>query len=299
VVNLLLWVYGAPALLFAALARELARRVAAPETRGETPLVTSRLARWVAALLGLGLITLEVRQAFHGAYLHAPTVGFGEWGALVVAWLLVAGLLTAAATRFPGRDLEVMADLLIVLTLAGLLGGPLLAANPLWSHRAVGTLPVLNLLLWTYGAPALLLAAHAALAARRQRPALARWTAGGALVLLFVLVTLEVRQAFHGAFLDGGAAGHGEQYAYSAAWVLLATALLVTAITRHGSRALRLAALGVMALAVGKVFLYDTAHLTDLYRVLSFLGLGLSLLLLAWLYQRFVFHTSAPPGAAR
>ena len=34
-----------------------------------------------------------------------------------------------------------------------------------------------------------------------------------------------------------------------------------------------------MALAVGKVFLYDTAHLTDLYRVLSFLGLGLSLLL--------------------
>lgn len=156
----------------------------------------------------------------------------------------------------------------------------------------MGTLPVLNLLLWTYGGPALLLGAHAAMAARRQRPALARWTGGGALVLLFVLVTLEVRQAFHGDFLDGGAAGHGEQYAYSAAWVLLATALLVTAITRHGSRALRLAALGVMALAVGKVFLYDTAHLTDLYRVLSFLGLGLSLLLLAWLYQRFVFRTS-------
>ena len=38
------------------------------------------------------------------------------------------------------------------------------------------------------------------------------------------------------------------------------------------------------------MFLFDTAHLADLYRVFSFLGLGLSLLLLAYLYQRFVFR---------
>ena len=48
--------------------------------------------------------------------------------------------------------------------------------------------------------------------------------------------------------------------------------------------------LAVMLLAVGKVFLYDTANLADLYRVFSFLGLGVSLLLLAWVYQRFVFR---------
>jgi uncharacterized membrane protein len=41
---------------------------------------------------------------------------------------------------------------------------------------------------------------------------------------------------------------------------------------------------------VAKVFLYDTANLSDLYRVFSFLGLGASLLLLAWVYQRFVFR---------
>jgi len=44
-----------------------------------------------------------------------------------------------------------------------------------------------------------------------------------------------------------------------------------------------------MALAVGKVFLYDTANLEDLYRVLSLFGLGLVLLGLSWFYQRFVF----------
>jgi uncharacterized membrane protein len=42
---------------------------------------------------------------------------------------------------------------------------------------------------------------------------------------------------------------------------------------------------------VFKVFLSDTANLRDLYRVFSLLGLGASLLLLAYLYQRFVFRT--------
>jgi len=70
-----------------------------------------------------------------------------------------------------------------------------------------------------------------------------------------------------------------------------APALLVAGLLRH-SRTLRLASLPVMLLAVGKVFLYDTANLSDLYRVFSFLGLGVSLLLLAWLYQRFVFRSS-------
>jgi uncharacterized membrane protein len=52
----------------------------------------------------------------------------------------------------------------------------------------------------------------------------------------------------------------------------------------------RYASLVVMLLAVLKVFLYDTRELRDLYRVISFLGLGASLLFLAFLYQRFVFR---------
>lgn len=43
-------------------------------------------------------------------------------------------------------------------------------------------------------------------------------------------------------------------------------------------RALRLAALAIMALGVGKVFLVDMAGLTGLWRVLFFLGLGLTLI---------------------
>ena len=52
-----------------------------------------------------------------------------------------------------------------------------------------------------------------------------------------------------------------------------------------------------MLLAVGKVFLYDMSELKDLYRVLSFFGLGVSLLALGYIYQRFVLREPEPAGS--
>ncbi len=40
---------------------------------------------------------------------------------------------------------------------------------------------------------------------------------------------------------------------------------------------------------MGKVFLYDPRELDDLWRVMSFLGLGVTLFAVAWVYQRYVF----------
>jgi uncharacterized membrane protein len=41
-------------------------------------------------------------------------------------------------------------------------------------------------------------------------------------------------------------------------------------------------------LTVAKVFIYDLSALSGLYRILSFLGLGIALILVSLLYQRFV-----------
>ena len=46
-------------------------------------------------------------------------------------------------------------------------------------------------------------------------------------------------------------------------------------------------------LTVGKVFVYDLAQLTGLYRILSFLALGVSLIVVSLLYQRFVKQEEA------
>jgi uncharacterized membrane protein len=47
-----------------------------------------------------------------------------------------------------------------------------------------------------------------------------------------------------------------------------------------------------------KVFLFDMGALTGLYRAGSFLGLGVSLIGIGYLYQRFVFPPKAPGGPA-
>jgi hypothetical protein len=191
-----------------------------------------------------------------------------------------------------------------------------LARNPIWHHESVGAGFVLNDLPYIYGVPALLIAGVGwFLSAANSAPLpgsegagggfwtatvnqlaaapAARIAAGLSLLLVFLLVSLEVRQAFRGEFLDVGVSTSAESYAYSAAWALLGTLLLVAGIVTQGL-VLRSASLAVMLLAVGKVFLFDTAHLRDLYRVFSLLGLGLSLLVLAFLYQRFVFPKRAP-----
>jgi uncharacterized membrane protein len=59
---------------------------------------------------------------------------------------------------------------------------------------------------------------------------------------------------------------------------------------------LRLAALAIGAVVSAKVFLFDTATLSGLYRAASFLGLGASLIGLGYLYQRFTQSTH-PAGA--
>jgi uncharacterized membrane protein len=121
-----------------------------------------------------------------------------------------------------------------------------------------------------------------------KRPWLALALASLALVLGFAFVTLELRQWFQGSRLDNGSIGSAENYAYSVVWILYGVALLVAGILRGGAT-LRWASLVVVLLAVGKVFLLDAAVLTGLYRVASFFGLGVSLMVIGYVYQRVVF----------
>jgi uncharacterized membrane protein len=82
------------------------------------------------------------------------------------------------------------------------------------------------------------------------------------------------------------------QTVLSIAWALYALALLVLG-QRTGLGGVRWASLTVLCLALAKLFLFDLAGLTGLYRVASLLGLGLSLFGVSWIYQRLVFK--APP----
>jgi uncharacterized membrane protein len=75
------------------------------------------------------------------------------------------------------------------------------------------------------------------------------------------------------------------QATVSAFWSVLGLGLLWAGL-RRDERPWRLAGFGLLAVAVGKVFLYDMATLGAEYRVISFVVLGLLLLAGAYAYQR-------------
>lgn len=285
VFNWLTYGYGLSAVAFAAAAWIAGRR---DEQR------TAELFRGGTVLVGLAGLTLLIRQSFHPGAIGHPRFPLTEWGTITGVWLLAAGGLLRGHRTWPFASLRWIGHGLAGVAMVQCLFAQCLIANPLWHHSAVGAWPVVNWLLLVYGAPALLL-----LLLAREPAALKPLRLASRLVALlatFLLVTLEIRQAFQGTYLDRGSATGPEQWAYSAAWILLGIALLAIGIVGRGRMA-RLASLAVMFLAVGKVFVYDMAALQDFYRIFSFLGLGASLMLLAWLYQRFVFRKEATDEA--
>jgi uncharacterized membrane protein len=280
--NWLFYGYGLPLLAFAA-AAWLARRQGPGEAQLATWLESGALA------FAFTLVTLEVRQLYHPGTPGSGAPTLAESAALVAAWGgLGIGVLVANRKALL-KSLEWGGRIFLGLAALTSLALPCFLLNPLWDHSAVGEAPVFNLLLWIYGLPAVVLGLGTAELRRRGSSKLPIALTTTVLILAFLLLTLEVRQAFHGTYLDLGASTVAERYSYSAAWILFGTALLVLGILRR-VKALRYASLAVMLLSVGKVFLYDTSNLSDLYRVFSFLGLGVSLLALAWVYQRFVFR---------
>jgi uncharacterized membrane protein len=168
--------------------------------------------------------------------------------------------------------------------------------NPLWTAQAVGAAPVFNSLPLTYGLPLLWLWLEEKPALRMA--VLPRLKGAAVLLLVFTLVSLEVRQAFHGAVISFDAArmGNAEIYSYSAAWLALsALLLLLGTLRRH--KPLRIVSLVLMMVTVCKAFLYDARELEGLYRVFAFMGLGLSLIGLSWFYSRFILHDDGRDGA--
>jgi len=83
------------------------------------------------------------------------------------------------------------------------------------------------------------------------------------------------------------------QVGLSVLWTLYAAAVLAWGFLRR-SAPLRYGALGLLGLTIFKVFVVDLASVKTLYRMLSFLLLGVVLLFVGFLYQRMSRERGAP-----
>jgi uncharacterized membrane protein len=176
-------------------------------------------------------------------------------------------------------------------------------------HPAPAT-PFVNPVFGLWLAVIVALVAAQALARRVPDDDAVPWLDGGAtlllgplgLVLLFGLLTGETSSAFSRASRAAALAGDTEAavragrqggLAVSVLWTVFATGLLAGGLGLR-SRPLFYAAYALFAVTAGKVVLVDLATLPTLYRMLSFLALGVLLLAGAWLNLRFRERLTAP-----
>ncbi len=167
----------------------------------------------------------------------------------------------------------------------------LLIMNPYFNgSQNVGDAPLLNGVTMVYGAGFLLsLWAIYTTDRRVEKVAGQKFYGCLALVFLFFVTSLNVRQFFHGGNLVEGHMDSTEFYTYSILWLFTGLALLAYGIIRQ-NRTARMASLAFMLLTIGKVFFFDASELEGLYRVFSFFGLGVSLIGLSYFYSRYVFR---------
>jgi uncharacterized membrane protein len=285
--NWLLYGYGVPALSFW-FAGHLLRR------RGDD--LPVRILEAAATLFTVLLVFFEIHHAVDGGYVYASGRGLAELALQISAGLAIATGLEWLRGRTGSIVYNVGAVVVAGLTLAAIIVGLGIVENPLVTGARVGG-PFLNLILLGYGLPAVL-AIVLALVARRTRPMPYRVvSAAVSVALALAYLSLQVVRLYHGPVLTAGETTDPEQYTLSAVWLGFGVVLLVVGLLLD-SKPARLASAAVVVLTIAKVFLVDMSDLTGIWRALSFIGLGLVLVGIGYLYQRLLFPPRRPAQGA-
>jgi len=286
--NDLLYIYGVPAIAFG-LAASLFRR--------EREDVAVVLLEAGGLALALALVSLEIHHWALGGRLTGGVYGLLEQGLQSSSWLAVAYLLARRSLGLADRLREIAWRVIAGVAALHVVFISALLSNPLLSSISAGRGLILDPLLVAYALPAAFAAFFARELRIRGEKELAIGAGVGALALGFLYLSLETRHWFQGPILSGAEPSTAEWYAYSAVWLVYGAVLLCLGIWRDHA-ALRLAGLAIGAVVAVKAFVFDMAALTGLYRAASFLGLGASLMALAYLYQRLVARAAALSGGA-
>jgi uncharacterized membrane protein len=263
VLNTLMISFLAPAILLTACARR--RRPA--DDWGRV---------WAAAgvVFGFLWIVLVLRHLFHGAAMGQAGVGRAECSAYAVLLLLTA---QAFARRSLG-DRAGLGDWLgrvsvplswLALAFAAVTFG--LLASPWWGpvKTPLTSVPAALLLFGLYG-----LGAAAMAGLREAGGALGKAAKAGAVGVLFALMTLLIRWAFHGGAMAGATPDGGlETWTFSALWAVFGLAALSLGTVRR-DMVLRWSGLAVLLLTAAKVLLFDLDRLEGVTRAASFLAVG-------------------------
>ena len=210
-----------------------------------------------------------------------------QW--ITISWALEGAALVWLFRRVPHPGLRLIGVGLLVVSFARL------ALNP-WVITSYGRTgqPILNWYLYAYGIVSICLLVSARLLApprhrlgEVQAPALL-YSLGT--ILAFLLLNIEIADYFSGPgdHLTFNFSGNlGQDMAYSLGWGLFAFVLLSVGF-KTANRPTRYAGMGLLVVTLIKLFLHDLWRLGGLYRIGSLVGLAVLLILISFIYQRFL-----------
>lgn len=207
-----------------------------------------------------------------------------EW--ITIGWAVEAMALVWLYRKIPHEGLKIWSAGLFAISFVRL------ALNPaVLEYHARADQPIFNWYLYAYGTviACFLISARWLKPPRdivlgKSAPPIFYALAG---ILGFLLLNIEIADYFStGATLTFQFRGSlARDMCYSIGWALYGLGILLLGI-RFKSRGARFAALGMIVVTVIKVFIHDLWRLGQLYRVASFIGLAVILILVSFLYQR-------------
>ena len=286
--NWILYGYGIPAVAFWVAGWLLRRRADDYQ---------ARVVDAAAILFSALCFTLEVRHYIYSGDIYWPSAGLTELSLDVIGGLAAAIGLEHIRGRTNSIVHDAAAMIVAFVTLLAIVLGLLILRNPWLNGTDVGGV-FFNLNLLGYAIPAAL-AAVLGLMTRRTRPhGYSIAAAVTSVVLALFYLSFQVARIYQGPRLSVGPVSGAEGYTYSAVWLAFGVVLLVVGIFLR-SQPVRLCSAAVVLATVIKVFLLDMAGLTGVWRAFSFIGLGLVLMGIGYLYQRLLFSRKppAPPEA--
>jgi uncharacterized membrane protein len=249
-------------------------------------------AAWI--VVGFATLTAEIVDLYARFIRLAPESGalpFERLMVLAAAWTLYGAAVFSVGRRSV-KDVPLVGGLVLVLAgwitalVRGVAFEPVTAFTPVLNMR-------MAMILVTIGG----LIALRVLASRQEGspswlkpapPVLRIMTA----LLVLALVTGEIRDYFEKAIaLNDPSVAERElesikQLMLSGAWLAFSISLMAYGIIGR-ERTLRFLAIVLFGVAILKIFIYDLSFLETLYRIFSFIGLGLILLAVSYLYQRY------------
>jgi uncharacterized membrane protein len=247
---------------------------------------------WIVT--GFATLTAEIVNLYGQFIRHADVEGalpFARLMVLAAAWAVFGAFVFFTGTR-KGRTVPLIGGLILIAA-----GWATALFRGIAFEPVVDFTPILNMrlaaILVTMGA----IVVMRILASRQENapswlkpaaPVLRIMTA----LLLLTLVTGEIRDYFEKAIAlrDPSVADREleniKQLMLSGAWLAFSISLMGYGIIGR-ERILRMLSIVLFGVAILKIFIYDLSFLETLYRIFSFIGLGLILLVVSYLYQRF------------